>query len=143
MKTSRGRVKLVQVIPAGPRPAFELVGPAYQREAGVFWGVVIRDLQDDDSPVFEFRPPKCWALDVDPQAVAEAGKRECAEGRGLVTLTEWVAGLPRFSAVYACNGRFCWCIRSTNHARAQPRVSRPTPEQFAALVAARREGVRP
>jgi hypothetical protein len=109
------KLKLRQVTPEYPKSLFKIVEEVKRDN---HWEVKIQDATDEnDCPEFEIKSQKNRKFD--PQEIADAGMRECAESRGIVTVTEIQNGIPVFSAVYTCDSRWATCRKSTDQDRAK------------------------
>lgn len=106
--------RLKQHIPDGPTPAFRVLTPS--RES--WWHAEIRDAIEGDRPEFCLKTTR--QDQYSPQQVANRAAGELNEGRGLIILTLWWKGCPIASFVYASNGRFVFCLRSTDSKIALP-----------------------
>lgn len=96
------KIRATQFIPDGPQPLFQIIDDTSAR---VGWHIKLRDAISGDEP--EFLVPRSTGSKktlrlVTLDEVCRAGFRECNEGRGILTLTEWRQGLPVYVARVAC-----------------------------------------
>lgn len=104
---TKRRAKATQITPSGPPVMFEILDAASKRTE---WHIVITDAILNDRPEFVVPiGPKRAPYTLDD--VCRAGARECNENVGMLTVTEWRAGAPTFSAIVAVARDFGGRIR--------------------------------
>lgn len=114
------RPRLVQYVPDPHDSALFVLGQD-EPDSGHWWDVRISDAIVGDYPSWRYEPPrKSKHPPFTAHEVAVAGAAELNEGRGLVTLTEYVGGLPVFAGAFVANGSQVYCVRSTDPSRAEP-----------------------
>lgn len=118
-------IRAHQVIPDGPEARFTVLDPTNTKTV---WHIKIKDAIRNDCP--EFEVPRVTGGKKNPTArfttldeVCRAGFRECNEGRGTLTLTEWVKGLPVYTALVACWPS--WTVKRVGKAHAAVPIFRP------------------
>lgn len=112
------RPRLVQHVPWPPPVRFQVVEPT---PGDTYYEITLREAPPTHGyePVFHYVAPKKGSP-FTIQQLANAGAGELSEARGLVCIQDIRDGLPVFLALFASNGRWVWCVHSSDGARAQP-----------------------
>mgnify|MGYP001575005296 FL=1 len=117
MSSVRRRPKLEHFIPDGPEQTFTVIAPT---PGASYWHFRIQDATSaDDRPCWRHYPPKSGCK-FTPQEFANRLAGEMAEARGIVSMTEFIDGIPIFAARFIANSRQVLCQWSTDPNRAMP-----------------------